>query len=419
MFVLASNVLSWSYQTSNPCTVIVGENSEISAAKSVISETNRSTSSRPKPSIASTTSSTQTNSATSGGKNLLKNKRFRRNIDRNFYSSSSSNYYFSSTTEMPLHDNFINFNTQSSTIDDGDDYIDLSSSTNNGVTNNNDFLQLTTDESFDDLLQNDDPSLLDINFNDVQSLDIDNEKLKTLYNKDEIDENIIFHPLIEKKEKIDKTKWKNEENEIGKYGLIENSPIFKVHDANNNLTAKHDGFSNKITTQRILVNISIATDGGSGTTNHAVYVLNVAVPADSNGSPKLYDPNNNDDSNESLEQSFVPPPEPPPAPPCPCNCNSNILENLENSFDETTTSEGSGDDDSLITTTSTNDDEFNSTTIVDESILNETFSCPDFLTTPILILEGERVLLRTKITKSSINKIILLIFGLRMKKKSF
>lgn len=378
--------------------MIVGENSEISAAKSVISETNRSTSSRPKPSTASTTSSSQTNSntATSGGKNLFKKKRFRRNIDRNFFSSSSSNYYFSSTTETPLHDNFINFNTQSSTIDDN--FNDLSSSTNNGVTNS-DFEQLTTaDESFDELIQNDDPSFFDINFNDVQSLDIDNEKLKTLYNKDEIDENIIFHPLIEKKEKIDKSKWKNEENEIGKYGLIENSPIYKVHDANNNLTAKHDGFSNKISTQRILVNISIATDGGSGTTNHAVYVLNVAVPADSNLSPTLYDPNNNNDdnSNESSEQSFVPPPEPPPAPPCPCNCNSNILENLENlenPFEETTSlSEGSGDDDdSLISTTSTNDDEFNSTTIVDDSILNETFSCPDFLTTPILILEGERV----------------------------
>lgn len=292
---------------------------------------------------------------------------------------------------MPLHDNFINFNTQSSTIID-DDYNDLSSSTNNGVTNN-DFEQLTTDE----LIQNDDPSFFDINFNDVESLDIDNEKLKTLYNKDEIDENIIFHPLIEKKEKIDKSKWKNEENEIGKYGLTENSPIYKVHDANNNLTAKHDGFNNKISTQRILVNISIATDGGSGTTNHAVYVLNVAVPADSNFSPTLYDPNNNNDdnSNESSEQLFVPPPEPPPAPPCPpCNCNSNILENLENSFEETTSlNDGSGDDDddSLITTTSTNDEEFNSTTIVDDSILNENFSCPDFFTTPILILEGERV----------------------------
>lgn len=383
--------------------MIVGENSEISSAKSVISETNRSTSSRPKPSTASTTSSSQTNSntATSGGKNLFKKKRFRRNIDRNFFSSSSSNYYFSSTTETPLHDNFINFNTQSSTIND--DYIDLSSSTNNGVTNS-DFSQLTTDESFDELIQNDEPSFLDINFNDVESLDIDNEKLKTLYNKDEIDENIIFHPLIEKKEKIDKTKWKNEENEIGKYGLTENSPIYKVHDANNNLTAKHDDLSNKISTQRILVNISIATDGGSGTTNHAVYILSVAVPADSNFSPTLYDPNNNNDdsSNESSEQLFVPPPEPPPAPPCPCNCNSNILENLENlenSNEETTTlSEGSGDDDddSLITTTSTNDDEFNSTTIVDDSILNETFSCPDFLTTPILILEGERVFKKKK-----------------------
>lgn len=368
--------------------MIVGENSEISSAKSVISETNRSTSSRPKPSIASTTSSSQTNSNTAtGGKNLFRKKRFRRNIDRTFI-SSSSNYDFFSTTETPLHDNFISLNSQSST---DDDFNYLSSSTNNGVTNS-EFEQLTTNESFDDLAQNDDPSLLDIDFNDVESLDIDNEKLKTLYNKDEIDENIIFHPLIEKKEKIDKTKWKNEENEIGKYGLTENSPIYKVHDANNNLTAKH-AFNNKISTQRILVNISIATDGGSGTTNHAVYVLNVAVPADSNLSPTLYDPNDNNDdnSNESSEQSFVPPPEPPPAPPCPCKCNSNVLENLESEETSTTLSEGSGDDDDFMSTTSSNDDEIISTTVVDDSIVNETFSCPDFLTTPILILEGERV----------------------------
>lgn len=390
--------------------MIVGENSEISAAKSVISETNRSTSSRPKPSIASTTSSSQTNSNTAtGGKNLFQMKRFRRNIDRTFISSSSSNYYFSSTTETPLHD-LISINSQSSTIDDDFNY--LSSSTNNGVTNS-EFEQLTTEESFDDLIQNDEPSLVDIDFNDVESLDIDNEKLKTLYNKEEINENIIFHPLIEKKEKIDKTKWKNEENEIGKYGLTENSPIYKVHDANNNLTAKHV-FNNKISTQRILVNISIATDGGSGTTNHAVYVLNVAVPADSNLSPTLYDPNDNNDdnSNESSEQSFVPPPEPPPAPPCPCKCNSNILENLENSenleneVEETTLDEGSGDD-FMPTTSSTNDDEIISTTIVDDSIVNETFSCPDFLTTPILILEGERVF-KKQSPQSSINQAIFL-----------
>lgn len=46
----ASNFLNWSYQNSKACTVLVGENSEVFPASKTTSETNLSTSSRPRPS---------------------------------------------------------------------------------------------------------------------------------------------------------------------------------------------------------------------------------------------------------------------------------------------------------------------------------------------------------------------------------
>ncbi|XP_055694712.1 teneurin-m isoform X5 [Lutzomyia longipalpis] len=48
IILTTSNVLSWSYQNSQQCTVVVDENPEISAAKSVVSDTNHSSASRIK-----------------------------------------------------------------------------------------------------------------------------------------------------------------------------------------------------------------------------------------------------------------------------------------------------------------------------------------------------------------------------------
>lgn len=54
----ASSLLNWSYQTSKACTVVVGENPEtFPSSKATTSETNLSTSSRPKPASSSTSSS--------------------------------------------------------------------------------------------------------------------------------------------------------------------------------------------------------------------------------------------------------------------------------------------------------------------------------------------------------------------------
>lgn len=58
-----SNVLTWS----NPaCNVIVGENSEVTAAKSTVPDTNKSTANRSKPSIASTSSTSSSTSSSTG-----------------------------------------------------------------------------------------------------------------------------------------------------------------------------------------------------------------------------------------------------------------------------------------------------------------------------------------------------------------
>ncbi|XP_031338872.1 teneurin-m isoform X6 [Photinus pyralis] len=48
-YVSASSLLNWSYQTTKTCTVLVGENSEVPTSKTTTSETNLSTSSKPRP----------------------------------------------------------------------------------------------------------------------------------------------------------------------------------------------------------------------------------------------------------------------------------------------------------------------------------------------------------------------------------
>ncbi|CAH1124665.1 unnamed protein product [Ceutorhynchus assimilis] len=56
-YISASSLLSWSYQTTKPCAVLVGDNTEIvPASKTAPSETNQSTSSRPKPATSTANS---------------------------------------------------------------------------------------------------------------------------------------------------------------------------------------------------------------------------------------------------------------------------------------------------------------------------------------------------------------------------
>lgn len=78
--------------------------------------------------------------------------------------------------------------------------------------------------------------------------------------------------------------------------------------------------------QRILVNVSIATDNGSGTKNHAVYMLHVSVPAGP-VFPQRFAANETENNNSYNDRAEHGPPRPPPAPPCPpCSCGGNLDE---------------------------------------------------------------------------------------------
>uniref|UniRef100_A0A182FTN0 Teneurin-2 n=1 Tax=Anopheles albimanus TaxID=7167 RepID=A0A182FTN0_ANOAL len=77
---------------------------------------------------------------------------------------------------------------------------------------------------------------------------------------------------------------------------------------------------------RLLVNISIATDHGSGTVQHSVYVLQVSIPTPAEYLPKAAATNTGTPAPVPAPANFEAPPPlhcppgPPPAPPCPIRC---------------------------------------------------------------------------------------------------
>lgn len=211
------------------------------------------------------------------------------------------------------------------------------------------------------------------------------------------------------------------------------------HNANDKSTPDNAQSDSNSRTQRILVNVSIATDSGSGTQNHAIYMLHVSLPA----GPDL---RTFDNYNQSLNPHPIPihvplNPNPPPhttsvplspvCPPCSCGANdtgkgptnartawelnSTIIEHangsseveqeqegttitnelmtsLETEQESSTTTEEEGDqtDRSTVATDVTDYTNFPSSTIdpVTSSSSSCSSQCPDI---PILILEGERV----------------------------
>lgn len=131
----------------------------------------------------------------------------------------------------------------------------------------------------------------------------------------------------------------------------------------NNTAETLVGTSDTNNMQRILVNVSIATDSGSGTQHHAVYMLHVSVPAgphfpaqapqqyrmygnDSSAkenvrahsspssqhqqhhqhqtSSHVNDPANDNDNDDGSLAAMCRPPELPPQPPCPCDCTTAV-----------------------------------------------------------------------------------------------
>lgn len=172
--------------------------------------------------------------------------------------------------------------------------------------------------------------------------------------------------------------------------------------------------------KRILVNLSIATDAGTGTKDTTVYQLHVSVPAapvpdeddnendidDNNESNEIKDADNgivnNRRNNYCMNQLLQPPPRMPDCPPCPCfnddftndidNSISKSEENLEN-FIPTATS-------TTTTTTTTSTSTTPPSTTISSSIASsqDVLACPDV---PILILEGD---LAKKYTIMTLNR---------------
>lgn len=216
--------------------------------------------------------------------------------------------------------------------------------------------------------------------------------------------------------------------------------------AQNDNKAQHQQVSSM--PQRILVNVSIATDSGSGTQNHAIYMLHVSLPA----GPDL---RTFDNYNQSLNPLPIPihvPSHPdiptsspipvttptmplsPECPPCPCGAasklNGAIIENVEDNEEGTTITnelttsssleDGQASNSITASTVGLNEDvdqtdritvgptidydnfESSSTSIPTIGPLQSCRTeCPDI---PILILEGERV--STQLPHPSLNHII-------------
>lgn len=229
------------------------------------------------------------------------------------------------------------------------------------------------------------------------------------------------------------------ENDINKYPYIGESyperTYYQLHDAtsSNNLTGQINNNS-PINThdqqqqmQRILVNISIATDSGAGTQNHGVYMLHVSVPAGPDFIPPLintpvvrvadssvnaHENIQNDNGGNTVDDER--PPEIPPHPPCPCQCSDEIYSSAVNTVATSTVQTHDDEPTTKMTETSTisNAEAINETPTSNlddisneiDSNLNVTQSCLINQDIPtILILEGERMyLILCFLTKTAI-----------------
>uniref|UniRef100_A0A182PSB1 Teneurin-2 n=1 Tax=Anopheles epiroticus TaxID=199890 RepID=A0A182PSB1_9DIPT len=92
-------------------------------------------------------------------------------------------------------------------------------------------------------------------------------------------------------------------------------PVYLINEPNGTATEETRP---KDDLPRLLVNISIATDHGSGTVQHSVYVLQVSIPTPPEHMPER----GPEPANLEVPQC---PPEPPPAPPCPIKCPTDSL----------------------------------------------------------------------------------------------
>ncbi|XP_058829663.1 uncharacterized protein LOC131688977 [Topomyia yanbarensis] len=173
-------------------------------------------------------------------------------------------------------------------------------------------------------------------------------------------------------------------------------PIYLVHEA----VGSNDEQKEGPVLPRLLVNISIATDNGTGTVQHSVYVLQVSIPTPSEYIPR---PNPSEFDRETVDSNHSCPPEPPPAPPCPIKCpNSSLFEKYQvinvidesGSFEEVEDSSEAPDfkTNEIKSTVSRSEEQSTETTITEQDTdgtMPPVWECPKITPPPILILEGE------------------------------
>lgn len=290
----ASSLLNWSYQNSKTCTVLVGENSEIPSSKATTSETNLSTSSKPRPSSG-------------GNENKLIYSRKRRQVDNtphasvflNITNSSASghvlnnithaNYSDHKTTVLaPLHD--LNVGTSDSSIITTPQELDYSTSTTfSDPIEISEELTTEAEIEYEDDAKNETEELEEMQRDypvysygqeEVQIIKLNEEPLsaKSMYNQSS-------------------SSFVVNEN---------NNPSLEMHESNQNNTpnvtvvqiAPPLSATNFNPSKRVLVNVTIATDPDSSNpySTQSVYVLSVSIPT--NGDPN--------------QVSLNPDPQPPP-----------------------------------------------------------------------------------------------------------
>lgn len=128
---LASSLLNWSYQNTKACTVVVGENSEgFPPSKATTSETNLSTSSRPRPS-------------SSGGNNQIDGVYARKRRDLNvtphafvLFSNVSTSSPMMDSSAAPLHDSTVVSSTELSLASDVNNAAVTNFTTSSEATSN-------------------------------------------------------------------------------------------------------------------------------------------------------------------------------------------------------------------------------------------------------------------------------------------
>lgn len=362
--------------------MVVDENPEISVAKSIVSDTNRSSAGRTKPitsimapsnDAASSSASTAISAAGATGGNV---RRRSKRVRRDLHESSSVGPFDVSGAGLDVdfvHDyttDTLSLGTEAETSEGW--VFETDEPTTENIA--------TTEET----LQNDDPLRYDVEPEfDINLIDDGNETTKTsaeeserMVYHEEMD-NVVIHTL----------------STDGKL-LHDTTPVYETVDSLTNQTQN----SSKMThgPQRILVNVSIGTDTGSGTQNHAIYMLHVSVPAGTDftsGDPT----SDSNPTSDNVDDDDVCPPKFPPAPPCPCQCSEqqqgslnesqDILGSAEEEIEDATELEQMTTDRSATEYTE-NTTENITTVITDRDVLINEVKCPENI--PILILEGNR-----------------------------